>query len=64
LYCDESAFSWERNTLHHHHLVCLRKEHTVATDQEPFMILFLRKGMICIGHYKDNWRTSSVLCIA
>jgi hypothetical protein len=62
LYCDESSFSWERNTLDHHHFVCLRKEHTIAKDEEPFMVLFVRKGRICIGHYKDNWRTTSVLC--
>jgi hypothetical protein len=64
LFCDESEFSWERNKLSHHHFVCLRKEHTVTTNKEPFMILFFLKGSICIGHYKDNWRTRTVLCSA
>jgi hypothetical protein len=64
LYCDESIFSWVRNTLAHHHVVCLRKAHTAATDPKPFMILFLFQGNICIGHYEDLWKASSEICSA
>jgi hypothetical protein len=64
LYGDKSDFSWERKTLLHNHFVCLKKQHTITRDNVPFIVLFLWKGQICIGHYNDNWRSKSVLCSA
>jgi hypothetical protein len=55
------SFEWVRHSLGPHPFVCVRKRNNTKSV-DPLFLIYRHKGNICIGHYKDRWRTLTKLC--